>query len=205
MKIHHVKHPLTALKCSKCSADIRPSRDEKPPKAAKGERKRVTKLVRVLGDPYRWVKFNRRPRNVRCMAKGCAFRRSDLTTSDKLGRVYDAQDAASDAVAAWTGEGDDAADELTQSLADLASELREVASEYTESADAMESAFTGGSPTIDDCREKAEALEGWADELESTDFDTWGSDSEDAGDEAHAAWLDEQRDKANDAVNDCPI
>ena len=85
------------LKCSKCGADIRPSRDEKPPKAAKGERERVTKLVRVLGDPYRWVKFNRRPRNVRCMAKGCAFRRSDLTTSDKLGRVYDAQDAASDA------------------------------------------------------------------------------------------------------------
>lgn len=208
MKIHQVAHSLSALKCSKCGTAIRPSRDEtQMDKHPKTGRER-TRTVRVLGDPYRWTKFNRRARTVRCMASACAFRRGELTTSEKMGRVYDAQDAASDAVSKWDGIATDDTGDLGQALADLASELREVAQEYNDSADAMENAFTGGSPTIDDCREKAESLEEWADELEGVGFDEWdadGHESEDDAAQAREAWAEEQRDKATEAIDNCPL
>lgn len=205
VRIHTVKHSLTALVCSRCRCEIKPSRDEKQTVTVKG--KSVEKTVRVLGDPYRWIKFNRRPRNVRCMA--CGFKRSDLTTSEKLGRVYDAQDTAEDAVAAWSGEADD----LKTILSDLASEIREVSQEYNDSADNIEESFPGGSPTIDDCREKAEQLESWADEIEEADFDEWSSSDEDADSEdaanddgqTRAEWADEQRDKASAVIGECPL
>jgi hypothetical protein len=207
MRIHAVKHSLTALVCSRCRCEIKPSRDEKQTVTVKG--KRVKKTVRVLGDPYKWIKFNRRPRNIRCMAPACAFMRSDLTTSEKLGRLYDAQDAAEDAIAAWSGEADD----LKTILSDLASEVREVSQEYNESADNIENSFPGGSPTIDDCRDKADQLESWADEIESVDFDEWSSSDEDADSEdaanddgqTRAEWADEQRDKASEVIGECPI
>lgn len=212
MRIHAVKHSLTALVCSRCHCEIKPSRDEKQTVTVKG--KRVKKTVRVLGDPYRWIKFQKRPRNVRCMAAACAFKRSDLTTSEKLGRLYDAQDAAEDAIAAWSGEADD----LKTILSDLASEVREVSQEYNESADNIENSFPGGSPTIDDCREKAEQLESWADEIEEVDFDEWepakespedpdGDSDEETNDDGQTRveWADEQRDKASEVIGECPL
>ena len=212
MRQHHVKHSLTALVCSRCRCEIKPSRDETQTVTVKG--KAAEKTVRVLGDPYRWIKFNRRPRTVRCMAPACAFKRSDLTTSEKLGRIYDAQDSAEDAIAAWSGEADD----LKTILSDLASEIRDVAQEYNDSADNMEQAFTGGSPTIDDCRDKADQLESWADEIENVDFDEWEPAKEEADDpdgdsdvetnddgQTHDEWAEAQRDTASAAVSECPI
>lgn len=203
MKITHVKHSQTDLKCSKCGAEIRASRDKVQSKTNARTGKQSEVNVRVLGDPYRWIKFNRSPRTVRCMNAGCTFRRGDLTTSDKLRRVYDAQDTAYDTIKSWDGASDSACEDLKSALEELASEIRDVASEYEESADNIESSFTGGSATADDCREKSEGLNAWADELESPDLEEFDGDESD--EDALKQWIEDQSSKANEAVNECPL
>jgi hypothetical protein len=61
-------------------------------------------------------------------------------------------------------------EEIEQILADAASAVRDVAEEYRESADTIRESFSE-SPTADECEEKAEALEAYADELESISVD----------------------------------
>lgn len=188
MKITTVKHSLTELTCGKCSDKIRASRDEKQRVLNKRTGKKEWKEVRVLGDGYRWIKFNRGPKKIRCMKPECAFRASDMTTSDKLSRVYAAQETAQDVVDSWDGED---IETLREALQTAAEEIREVASEYNESADNMEQAFPNGSPTIDDCREKAESLESWADELEQNDLTEWdGPEEEDESEPRKCAACD---------------
>ena len=92
-------------------------------------------------------------------------RPSQLTGSDKLSRVYAAVESVEDSL-----ESRDR-DEVVEALNDAADEVREVAEEYGESADNMESAFPNGSPTIEECREKQENLEAFADELEGAASD----------------------------------
>lgn len=215
MRVIEVKHSLTALSCSKCGAEIKPSRDEKQLVENKRTGKKTKKVVRVLGDPYRWIKHNRRPRKVRCMKVECRFRRSDMTTSDKLSRVYAAEETAQDSIGDWGGS-EASVEDLKEILTTLADEAREVADEYEESAQNIEDAFPNGSSTAEECREKAEELTGWADELEAVDFDEWdGPDvtekaantneepKNDSG-ETHDEWLDAQREVASDAAG-CPL
>jgi uncharacterized protein YfcZ (UPF0381/DUF406 family) len=232
MRITTVKHSQSELSCSRCGEKIRPSRDEEQQVTGRGG-KLVTKPVRVLGDSYRWIKFNRRPRVVRCMKAGCAFRSSDLTTSEKLSRVYAARDTAEQQIAEWSGDAED----LKAILEDLANEVREVADEYGESADNMEQAFSGGSPTIDDCREKQDQLTEWADEIEGVEITEWApvekeeegageapegeeegeeeeeeeetkkEDDEPRNDEGQTReeWADEQRGAAEEVAGGCPL
>lgn len=80
-----------AGKCCKCQATVR------------------------KGQPYSWIKFRNEPRLVACQK--CNFTRSDLTKSDKLARVYAAQDEALKAVAEWNGED---LDDLRQELSTCA-------------------------------------------------------------------------------------
>lgn len=189
MKITTVKHSQTNLTCGKCGASIMASRNET----------RDGKTVRVLGDPYRWIKHNRRPKTVRCMSERCSFRRSDLTTSDKLSRVFAALESTEASVAEW--DGDDI-ETLKEALQTLAEEAREVASEYNESADNMEQSFPSGSPTIEDCREKAENLEQWADELEGVDFEEWdGPDEDDDSEPRQCIACDLNVEKDGDVVD----
>lgn len=178
MKINRVKHAQNAQTCGKCGDVITPSRDAKQRVLNKRSGKTEWKTVRVLGDSYQWIKFNRGPKLVRCMKAACGFRQSDMTRG-KMSGVYAAQEAAQDTIAEWDGED---IEDLKTALTDAAEAIREVASEYGESADNMEQAFPGGSPTIDECREKQEELESWADELENTDLTEWdGADDDDDG------------------------
>lgn len=94
-----------------------------------------------------------------------------MTQSDKLSRIYGAQESLEDAISNFAGA--ESFDQLTsecEALADAlesaADEAREVSNEYNDSADNIEQAFPGGSSTIDECREKAEQCELWADSLE---------------------------------------
>lgn len=195
MRVNEVKHSLTALTCGKCRDDIKPSRDEKQVVEDKRTGKKVKKVVRVLGDPYRWIKHNRRPRKVRCMKPECRFHRSDMTTSDKLSRAYAAEETAETSIAGWGGL-DASVDDLKEILTTLADEAREIAEEYNESAENIENAFPNGSATAEECREKAEELEGWADELEAIDFEEWdGPDVGEADEEKKAAAEQEFRDE----------
>lgn len=208
MKVTIVKHARKAAKCSRCGARIKPSRDEKKKKTVKG--KRVTRVVRVLGDPYRWIKFKGRGRTVRCMNSACGFRPSDMTTSDKLSRAYGAQEAAEDQIAALSWDAAEA-DDLVAIRDDMVSELREVIDDYNASADSMESAFPNGCPTMEDCREKAEALEGWADNIEQWEPQEWEPEDEDAEEPCNAdgqtreEWGDAQAEALSELVGDCPV
>lgn len=112
------------------------------------------------GDAYSWLKGRHGPRKVVCAT--CHFSDSDRTGSDKLARVYDARDAAQEAVAKWAVEDD--VEDLKSTLTECAEALREVAREYQESADNIHQNFSESS-TADDCEEKATEIESWADEV----------------------------------------
>jgi hypothetical protein len=91
-------------------------------------------------------------------------KQSQLTNSDKLSRIYAAQESIQDAMC------DDA--ELMREVVEAAAEeIREVGEEYQESCDNIRDQFTD-SPTADECEEKAEACSSLADELEGIDFDS---------------------------------
>lgn len=210
MRVHTVKHSLTALKCSRCGTAIKPSRDETVPATPPRKGKKVQ---RVLGDPYRWIKFKGQSRRVRCMAAGCGFRTSEMTSSEKLSRVYAAQESAEDALATFDPETGDASD-LATIRDDMANELREVAQEYTDSADNMEQSFTGGSPTIDDCREKAENLEAWEpeewepEEPEEDEKPEEQPDDDGPRDDSgrtQSEWGEAQREALSEIVGNCPL
>jgi len=112
------------------------------------------------GDTYAWLKGRHGPRKVVCAA--CHFSDSDRTGSDKLARVYDARDAAQEAVSKWATEDD--LEDLKTVLTECAEALREVAQEYQDSADNIHQNFSESS-TADDCEEKANEIEGYADEV----------------------------------------
>jgi len=177
MKITEVKHAQTKQECRKCGAKIRPSRFEMQTVVDKRTGKKKRKRVRVLGDSYRWIKFNRRPKTIRCMRNECRFRPSDMTSSDKLSRIYAAQETAEDAADDWDPE--EGTDALESIIEDLKNEIDEVAQEYQESADNIEAVFTGGSSTAEDCKEKSENLESWSSDLDSLDFNDWDGPGED--------------------------
>jgi hypothetical protein len=147
MRVHTVKKARKAQgHCGKCGKEI------------------------GVGDGYRWIKFRRGPRRIRCLDSKCGFRSSDMTQSDKLSRVYGAQEAAEDAIGEW--ESDETSD-LKSALEDAASEIREVGEEYRESAENIREHFAESS-TADECEEKADELEGWADTIENVEFeDSW--------------------------------
>lgn len=123
-------------------------------------------------------------------------RPSQLTGSDKLSRAYAAQEALQDAIQAATSP-----DELAEALQTAAEATREVADEYNESADNMEQAFPNGSPNIESCREKAEALNSFADEcddaaatIESLELSDYDGDEE----TKQESLMDDARDTATE-------
>jgi len=148
---------------------------------------------------------------VRCGS--CVFRQSDLTSSDKLSRVYSAQEEAEDRLGAWDGAD---ADEARGILTDLAEAVREVGEEYQESADNIMESFPSGNSTSEECEEKASGLEDWADTCESAaddieDFDEAGVEpepdesKEDAVVRAREAWAEEVRSNVEGAIVECPL
>jgi hypothetical protein len=165
------------------------------------------------GDAYKWIKGRFGPRKVRC--ESCAFRASDLTSSDKLARVYDAQEDAQEAIGEWDGQD---AQDLKSILETAAEEIREAAQEYQESADAIMEHFPSGNATSEECEEKAQELEGWADTIEDFDPEEFepelsededgkktGEDEDAELEEQREKWVEEQRDGANAVLDECPV
>lgn len=113
-------------------------------------------------------------------------------------------------------------------LADVANSAREVAQEYADSADNIESSWPSGNPTSEACRETSENLEGYAEDLESwdpgDDFDEgaaieqarteWDDDNPDAMGDAEGIdalveqyreeWVDEKREEAQSLMDEHP-
>src|SRR5512135_1974453 len=132
------------------------------------------------GDKYRWLKGYKGPRKVAC--GDCQFSDSDKTGSDKLAAVYDARDSALESLKTLS-TGD--IETLKTIATDAAEAIREVAGQYQESADNIHENFSE-SATADECEEKANELEGYADEVKQAVEDIEEFDEEDAKEEAEA-------------------
>ena len=105
------------------------------------------------------------------MKPECAPKSSDLTQSDKLGRMYEAQEM----VEAATGDGQQA---LVDALNEAAGLVREVAEDYRESAQNIEDGFGHRTYQCDELDERADEVEAWADELENAAQEVEGMESE---------------------------
>lgn len=169
--------------------------------------------------------YSYKPRNVgpvyHCSAH---YPKQSEMTKGKMSMVFAAQEDAEERLNALTvGEvtedwdGSDILSEVSSILEDFAEAIREVASEYQESADAMEDGFGHETYVSQEVREKGEELEAWADEIESDSepivtFDPPERDEDededvyqDALDEAAEDFLSECRDHADNHINNCPI
>ena len=138
------------------------------------------------------------------------WRPSEVTTSDKLSRLYAAREAVEDVLEGWDCSGGDAS-EIREALEAASETAREVGGEYEESASNMDEHFPG-SPQVDEINEKAEECETWASTLDdaASDIEDWEEDSDgsdedegcdpiDANGQTLNDWADDVRSKADDA------
>lgn len=131
--------PKPLLRCESCGKDI--------------EIGTPYKHVTPKSGPYGGYQRNRH-------ADCPTWRPSELSSS-KMAAIMAAQESFEDQIASaedW--------DTIKQLLDEVAEAAREVASEYGESADNMEDGFGHETSASAELREKSDALEGWADELE---------------------------------------
>jgi len=147
-----------------------------------------------VGQPYKWFKMKSAYGGVKkSYHPDCEIPASHRTTS-RMGQVWDAQTAAaSDLSSAEDLDG------IREALQGFAAEVRQVGEEYTESADNMESGFGHATYQSDELRERGEALEAWADELENWEFsgdepdqDDFVTTDQEAYDEAVKQWESEE-------------
>jgi hypothetical protein len=103
---------------------------------------------------------------------------SEMTTSDKLSRLYGAQEELETALSKATTYED-----IASALRDAANEAREVGEEYQESLSNMPEGLQQGQ-TGQDIEEKAQNCESWADELESAADEIESKDDDDIDDDA---------------------
>jgi hypothetical protein len=182
--------PLDPEKCGKCGKEI------------------------AVGDPYKHTTVKRTyggVRMVRCV--DCPdWRQWELTTS-KMAPIMQAQDQTS---------FDDCEDyqSIVDTLEEFANTVRDVAAEYEESADNIEDGFGHETYQSAELREKYEALEAWADELEQLDeqepekcedhVDSETDDDDDdpeceACDELKQEALDNMRADAEEKIMETPV
>lgn len=160
------------------------------------------------GDTYYWWKFRYGGKHV-----SKTYPRASQLTQSKLSGVYAAEESAQDEINEIRNrkpaEGQEKSDFLNEVIEDLKSALeqcaesiREVAQEYTESADNMESGFGHETSSSEEVREKASELESYADDIESNaNSEVDGYDpAEDEED-----WLDNLCNNAEGCIGGCPI
>lgn len=156
MRIHNVKKSQREYVCSKCRQPI-----EK-------------------GHPYRWWKHRYASKTRWHISHGYPGP-ADLTTSEKLARLYEVQDSMYSALTEYE-DNPELFDELEDAITGGIEEARDVGAEYEEGADNIEEYF-GETTQVSMMREKFEAIENWTDNLESIDWVNYEDDDE------RASWI----------------
>ncbi len=135
---------------------------------------RCSEPIKVGEKYYEW-KHNHAPVSRRHVQHG-APKQSELCTG-KMSGVYAATEALEEAITSARNSND--ASGLEDALNECASSVREVGDEYSSNIDNMPESLQNGS-TAEDMREKAEALEAFAEALENAaqEIDLEGCDEE---------------------------
>lgn len=151
------------------------------------------------GDSYLWWKFRYGGKRLRCTDDACSPRTSELVSSDKLSRCMAAGESIQDAISAF--KKDFILETLTGEVESAAEEVREVAGEYQESSDNMESGFGHETEQSEELRSKSENLEQKATDIEDAagnlkPFEEWKKDVSDAS--LKKLWAEEIEDSLQD-------
>lgn len=137
--------------CTKCRTEIKP------------------------GDPYKWFSTRiGRMSQRKDFCDNCQIRASDQTTSPHLQTIYLAQESAQDSI----GDGATLTD-LAEAVRGYAEGVREAGESYGESADNIEEGFGHETYQSEEIREKSQACESLADELDSAADEIEGMDDPD--------------------------
>lgn len=185
----------------------------------------------AVGSPYKYVAFRYGGKRIKCGK--CNFRQSELTQS-KMSGVYAAQESAEEAIEGWD-PGDGNVEDLKSALEQAADEIRSVADEYAEAGEAMGGAGEEMTDKGLELESFADDVASAADDLEDFEFEEEepegpGDEPDEADTEAHEAWkkleaewtlahatwsgartnaheewAKDQRQKASDAVSECPV
>jgi hypothetical protein len=131
------------------------------------------------GDAYYW--FANRIGRASIRKDFCTLHRpkqSDMTTSDKLARLYEARETVEGVLKGSIArcDWDDYRSEVSAALRECAETAREVGSEYEESRNNMPEGLQD-SGTGAEIEEKAQSCESWADELEQAADDIDSTDA----------------------------
>lgn len=179
MRVNHVKRAAKPGICEVCHGDIR------------------------IGQPYCWIKSRygpKRSRHTTCRP----FRPSDLTSNEKLSNLYAIQERIEDETSAWGLLESTDLDDLVSALDDAATEAREVAEAYQESAGNLESGFGHATSQSEELASNGSEVEGWADELEQLSSALEPADPDrDGWDEV--AWRDGIASQISDVVSSLPL
>jgi hypothetical protein len=163
-----------------------------------------------VGQSYKWFKMKLARGGVKkSYHPGCNIPPSHRTTS-RMGQIWDAQEVASNGIF-----GAESLADIEAELQSFAEAVRSVGEEYTESADNIESGFGHETFQSTELRERGEALDSWADDLENWEFtgdeepdeETYEPENEDDDtfEDAHQAWLDNVQQEASGEVDNCPV
>lgn len=149
-RVHTIKKARKVRTCGKCGDSIE------------------------VGSGYKYWEPRYGPMRIRCLKSECYPRQSDLTSSDKLSRIYAAGEGIEDAVAAWKISDDGYAlkeadiEDVTSAVQQAIDDVSECGEEYREAAEHF-----GGqgenADRADACEEYARDLESCMSELEDID------------------------------------
>ena len=136
---------------------------------------RCTKPI-AAGDEYLWFQHAFSSKVIRCLQH--YPRQSELTTSDKLARLFSIQEGFDDLLKELLKATN--ADEVVSFLESAEDEAREVGGEYNESADNIEEGFGHETSMSEEIRGKGDSCETWANALST------------AKDEVESRWIQAQ-------------
>lgn len=181
-----------------------------------------------IGTAYKWVapRAHKQARGVKKNRhETCpAWRPSELTSSPVLSLIYGAEEAADDdhgrLDTPTTSEGAESYLDDLRAIADaMAEAVREAGAMRLESSEAIEEGFGHSTYQSEELAEQADALDGWADELESITFDEFYAEEVDEAEEVEEdeeedtseleseieTWADAQRDTLFETLGANPV
>lgn len=158
-----------------------------------------------VGDSYHWWANRIGRSSIRGVT--CAEhkpRRSMLTTSDKLSRIYAAEEELEASIA-----NAESVEDIKEALEVAAGEAEEVAQEYRDAIESMPENFQQGDQAME-MEEKAEQLEDWAQTLRNAldDIDSLGEEEEEGEEKEekdNQQVLIDAKDAADQACGEMPL